>query len=85
MKLTYVKPDSRNRIVLSKVTKNLAKLYKMYQEDNKIILEPVTNIPEKEHWLYNPKNKKLVDELKRRLKEEKATIDLGSFKKYLEE
>lgn len=41
-------------------------------------------IPKEELWLYDPKNKKLVDGIKEVLTEE-ATIDLGSFKKYLEE
>lgn len=40
-------------------------------------------IPDEELWLYDPKNKKLVDEIKQAL-QEKATIDLGSFKKYAE-
>lgn len=86
MKTTYVKPDDRNRIVLTKAVpaKQIAQAYKIYVEGNKIILEPV-EIPEAEQWLYKPKNRKLLDELKRRLKEEKATIDLGSFAKYLDE
>ncbi len=86
MKTAYVKPDERNRVVLTKAIpiEQLAQAYKMYVEGNKIILEPV-EIPEAEQWLYKPKNRKLLEELKRRLKEEKATIDLGSFAKYLDE
>ena len=49
-----------------------------------LFLESVGEIPERELWLYDPKNKKLVDEIKQALKEE-ATIDLGSFKKYLDD
>ena len=37
----YLKTDSRNRITLTKVTKNPAALYKVYKEGEKIILEPV--------------------------------------------
>lgn len=86
MKITYVKPDERNRIVLTKAVsaKQIAQAYKIYADGNKIILEPV-EISEHEQWLYKPKNRKLLEELKRRLKEEKATIDLGSFAKFLDE
>ncbi len=48
-----------------------------------LFLEAI-EIPEQELWLYDPKNKQLVEEIKEVLKE-KATIDLGSFKKYAEE
>lgn len=39
--LKYVKLDSRNRISLSKVTKNLSTIYKAYELNGKIILEPI--------------------------------------------
>lgn len=40
-------------------------------------------ISEEKLWIYDPKNKELVKSLKARIKEEKATIDLGSFRKYI--
>lgn len=49
-----------------------------------LFLEAIGQIPEQERWLYDPKNKELVDEIQQALQEE-ATIDLGSFKQYLEE
>lgn len=47
-----------------------------------IIFEPIQEIPKGEEWLFDPKNKTIVERLKESLKQ-KATIDLGSFKKYL--
>jgi hypothetical protein len=44
----------------------------------------ISTVPTEELWLFDPANKKLVDEIKKSLKET-ATIDLGSFKKYTEE
>lgn len=41
-------------------------------------------IPKEELWLYDPANEKLVDEIKQSLID-KTRIDLGSFKKYLEQ
>jgi len=37
-----------------------------------------------EEWLFLPENKKILARIKKSLKED-ATIDLGSFKKYLKE
>jgi len=78
-----VKIDSRNRITIpKKLAQKLAHLYRIYENKGNIILEPVQEIPKEEQWLFDPKNKAIVDELKEALKQ-KATIDLGSFKKYL--
>ena len=78
----YLKVDSRNRISLTKLSKNLSSLYKARVQEDKIILEPVQEIPEEEAWLFLPENKELLARIKKSLKED-ATIDLGSFKKYL--
>jgi hypothetical protein len=40
-------------------------------------------IPEHELWLYEPKNREFVEEIREAL-QEKATIDLGSFKKFID-
>ncbi len=77
----YLKVDSRNRISLTKLSKHLSSLYKARIEQNKIILEPVQEIPEDEAWLFLPENKEILARIKKSLKQ-KATIDLGSFKKY---
>ncbi len=78
---TYVKIDSRHRVSLKKIAKNLVPIYKAYTKGNTIILEPVQEIPEEEAWLFEPENKKVLERIKESLSQE-ATIDLGSFKKY---
>ena len=80
----YLKVDARNRVSLTKLSKNLSSMYKARIKENKIILEPVQEVPEDEAWLFLPENKKILARLKKSLKED-ATIDLGSFKKYLKE
>lgn len=79
----YLKLDVRNRISLTKLSKNLSRIYKARIHENKIILEPVQEIPEDEAWLFLPKNKKILARIKKSLRED-ATIDFGSFKKHLE-
>lgn len=80
--IVYLKVDSRNRISLTKLSKKLSHIYKARTQNDKIILEPLQEIPEKEAWLFLPENKEILADLKKSLKE-KATINLGSFKKYL--
>ncbi len=41
----YIKLDARNRLSLTKVTKNLAQFYKVTLHCNKIILEPIKEMP----------------------------------------
>ena len=84
MKSIYLKVDSRNRISLTKLSKDIPALFKAYAQGGKIILEPIREMPAEEAWLFEPKNKELLDQLKKSLKQE-ASIDLGSFKKYLKE
>ena len=52
----YLKLDVRNRISLTKLSKNLSLIYKARIHENKIILEPVQEIPEDEAWLFLPEN-----------------------------
>lgn len=80
----YLKVDSRNRVVLSKLSKDLSPLYKAHIQENKIILEPVQEIPEDEAWLFLPENKEILARIKQSLCKD-ATIDLGSFAKYLKD
>lgn len=77
----YVKVDSRNRITLTRVSKNLSTMYKMYKKGNTIVLEPVVEVPANEAWLFAPENKKILARIKKGLNEG-GVIDLGSFKKY---
>lgn len=80
----YLKIDSRNRVSLTKLVGKISPIYKAYVKDGKIILEPVQEVPAEEAWLFLPENKHILERLKRSLKQ-KATINLGSFKKYLDE
>lgn len=77
----YLKVDSRNRISLTKLSKDLSSIYKATVQANKIILEPVQEVPEDEAWLFLPENREILAHIKKSLTEE-AKIDLGSFKKY---
>ncbi len=80
-----IKIDSRGRFTIpKKLIKELSHLYRIYIKDHKIILEPVTAIPKRERWLFDPKNKKIVEKLKKALKQ-KATkeIDLDELEKDL--
>jgi hypothetical protein len=79
-----VKIDARNRVTIPKkmIIGDVGRLYKMYAKDGKIILEPVQEVHEREKWLFDSKNKHIVDQLTEALKQ-KATIDLGDFRKYL--
>lgn len=78
----YLTIDSRNRVSLTKLSKKLSTLYKAYIKEDTIVLEPVREIPKEDAWLFLPENKEKLEHLKKSLKQ-KATHDLGSFKKYL--
>lgn len=84
MKTAYLRVDSRNRVSLTKLMKDLPAIFRADLVNGRIILEPLKEIPAEEAWLFEPENKHLLEKLKEGLKQE-ATIDLGSFKKYLEE
>ncbi len=71
----YLKVDSKNKISLSKLSKNLSNMYRAYSKGKKIILEPIEN----EDWIFLPENKESLNKVKKGLKQ-KANIDLGSFK-----
>lgn len=65
MKTIIVKPDSRNRILLTKIADKLASAYKLYIENNRIILEPIEDkSSESVHWLDKPENEHLLEKLK---------------------
>lgn len=80
MKKVSVKVDSRNRISLTKVCKNLASSFYAYEEESgRIILEPIVEIPAHEAWLFKPENKELLEKLKRGLKQKTTGVSRGSF------
>lgn len=78
----YLKADSRNRVTLTKLSKQLSGHYKAYIKKDKIILEPIREIPEKEAWLFAPENRAILESVKRGIKQ-RSTIKRGSFSKYL--
>jgi len=78
----FLKVDSRARISLKKVTKELSTYYKAYEVNGKIILEPIEEKEDVEAWLFKPENKKILKEVKEALKQ-KGTIKRESFKKYI--
>jgi len=82
MKKIQLRVDSRNRICLTKVSKQLPSLFSAHEEDGKIILEPMVKIPAKEAWIFKPENRKILEEVKKGLSQ-KGTIKRGSFKKYV--
>lgn len=80
---TILKIDSKNRITLpKKISESIGKLVQISMQNGKIILEPLHTIPQEEAWLFESKNKMILAELKKSLKQ-KATINLGSFAKYV--
>jgi hypothetical protein len=82
MKKVNVRVDAKNRICLTKITKNLPISINAYMSDNKIILEPLTEVPEAEAWIFKPENKEILKAIKEGL-DQKGTIKRGSFSKYL--
>ncbi len=84
MKNVYLAVDSRNRICLTKLSKQLPARFLAYLKDGKIILEPLVEIPQDEAWLFEPKNKKILAQVKKGLSQikTKKLVSHGSFAKY---
>lgn len=80
----YVKVDSRNRISLSKISKNLPDLFRVRVKDNTIILEPVQDIPERERWLFKPENRAILEQLQEKFNKEDL-VDLDTILKNLKD
>lgn len=81
MKRVQIKVDSRNRITLTKLAKQLPHAFSAYIQGNKIILEPLVEIPADEAWLFELENKEILEQIREGLKQ-KGTIKRGSFSKY---
>ncbi len=73
MKKIHVRVDSRSRISLTKVSKNLPSSFYAYESNGKIILEPLAEIPMEEAWIFEPKNRHILEEVKEGLTQ-KGTI-----------
>lgn len=83
--IKYLNIDSKGRICLGKLTKNIIRFKVEVDETGKIILSPEVAVPLDEVWLYE--NKNAFKSVKSGLKEAKdgETKDLGSFSRYCEE
>ena len=49
--VTQVRPDSKGRITLSKLTEGISSFNVSKDEDGRILLEPMVEIPAREKWL----------------------------------
>ncbi len=74
MKKISLQIDSRNRICLTKISKNLPTRFSAYEEDGKIILEPLAEIPAHEAWLFKPENRQILDEVKKGLQQKGSIV-----------
>ena len=79
----YLKVDARNRVSLTKLSKNLSTMYKARIEENRIILEPIQEIPEGEAWFFLPENREILESVKKGVKQ-KASTKWSSVKKNYE-
>jgi len=79
-----VKVDSRARVSLKKLAKELSTHYKAYESNGNIILEPIKDEEDPQDWLFKPKNKAILKDVKKALKQ-KGTVRRGSFAKYLKD
>jgi hypothetical protein len=83
MRQIYLRTDSRNRVSLTKVHKELAPLYRANFTNGKIILEPIYDVPNQEAWLFDPRNREIVKRLLESLQQE-ATIPFDANKKEMQ-
>jgi len=80
-----LRPDSKGRITLGALAKNISG-FKVIEENNgRILLEPQVEIPAEEAWLH--KNPEALASVLRGIEDSKAgrIKDRGSFAKYLDE
>lgn len=82
MKKVRIKLDSRNRVCLTRLAKNLATSFNAYVQDGKIILEPLIEIPVDQAWLFKSENKALLAEVKEGLRQG-GTVPFSKVKKLL--
>lgn len=66
MKKVRLRVDSRNRICLTKVSKQITNQFSAYEEEGKIILEPLFEVSFEDAWLLSPQNKEYIQELKKK-------------------
>ncbi|HSA06970.1 MAG TPA: hypothetical protein P5556_07300 [Candidatus Gastranaerophilales bacterium] len=85
MQEKYLKPDSKGRIQLGRLAKDVVRYHVIEESDGKIILFPEVAIPASEAWLY--KNKKALEAVKKGLEDSASgkVKKRGSFAKYIDE
>jgi hypothetical protein len=78
-----VRPDSKGRITLGKLSEGVSSYRVKRQKDGKIILEPFMEIPAEERWLWE--NREALGNVMKGIEDSRAgrVKSLGSFKKYL--
>lgn len=84
-KVKTVRPDSKGRITLGKLSKEFSGYILKESPDGSILLEPLVELPAREAWLF--KNKEALASVEKGLKQaaEKKGKSLGSFAKYRED
>ncbi|OFZ82904.1 MAG: hypothetical protein A2583_16640 [Bdellovibrionales bacterium RIFOXYD1_FULL_53_11] len=77
-----VRPDSKGRITLGHLSREVSSFEVEEMPDGTIRLVPRVEIPAQERWLFD--NKRAKESVARGLKNAKdaATVDLGSFSKH---
>ncbi len=80
----YLRPDSKGRITLGSLAKNVSSYKAYFNEDGSITLEPQVEIPAKEAWLYQ--NKEAIEAVKEGLQDASSgnVKKRGSFAVYVE-
>lgn len=80
-----IKPDTKGRICLGILAKNVSSYHVTIDQQERIILEPFVEIPAREKWLFA--NKSALKQVKKGLQDaaNKKLIDRGSFSQYADE
>lgn len=62
MKNTIVRPDSKGRISLGEITRNVSSYRITVKENGQLLLDPFVEIPLSDKWIFEDKN--LLNKLK---------------------
>lgn len=83
--ITQVRPDSKGRVTLSKLTKGVSSYTVSQDEEGRLLFEPMVEIPAREKWLFN--NPEALLSVRRGIADAKVgkIKSLGSFADYAEE
>ncbi len=83
--VTQVRPDSKGRVTLSKLTEGISSYNVSKDEEGRILLEPMVEIPAREKWLFE--NPEALTSVRRGLADAKAGrfVSRPSYAKYAKE